>query len=441
MIKKFNLSLVKAKNKYKIRYYKPVEKISDIRKVLTHEAIDYVRRIKKIPANVNCMTYTTDTGKIAVLALDTPKKRLLHSKAQFPYIIGNRNEMDDLRRKYGFIPRPINVLRKYVDYGFMRSQDVEHLYHNRPVDFKISDNKEDFENAYRVDFNEKDCLVEDFNGYSCMSEEPKVGTFYYYFGAYMLIFYKKDTDEIIGRMVLWKWEDKLYAYKAYVRTDYQFSAASIVEDLQKQGTIVRDSIPSEFYTELQRIDGKTPQEIYDEVRCDCHVPYIDEDLELDSDNKTKLSFYGGVECKSTNAETLADYGINHCDECGCELSEDDVVWVDDSVYCTDCACHCSHCEEWYHPDHEGEVVDGLWVCQDCIESHYRWCEHCEEYVPEDEINDVLDERGHRIDICDECMHENCKKCECGQWFWPRDEDQTECPSCEKDTGNDEEENV
>ena len=436
MIKKFNLRQAKQIHIYpyssKLYDYQPAENVGAIRRVLLHEAADYVRRTKKIPDDKQCITYTTKQGKIAVLTLETPKKRFLFAQAENQQLQGaGSDKMNALKEKYGFIPRPINVLRKFVDYGYMKSQDVEHIYHNEPVDWKITDERKDMEDAYREVFHEKDVLIDGFNGYSCMSEEPEVGTFYYFFGARMLIFYKKNSDEIVGRMVLWPWKNRLHAYKGYVKTQYQFSAHTVVEQLRNNNTITFDAIPSDFTTTLTNMEGKNPYEILDEIGDECRVPYIDEDLAL-SEDKTTLSFNGCYECKRTDADLLYGYGKRACEECGDEVDEDDGVWVGDDFYCTECARRCSCCDEWYAPDEDGSYTknDG-WVCERCLDEKYTYCEECEEYLYNEEVHAVKDKDGNFIDMCEDCVEKTgAKRCsECGYYYIPGDDDPKDYELC------------
>ena len=431
MIEKFNLSLMKHHTPGKFHHYEHVETPGAIRKVLIDEAEDYVRRTKKIPCDKGCITYITKEGKVAVLTLETPKKRLLLRKAEEEiFLRGTTEQMDALKQRYGFIPRPINVLKRFVDYGYMKSQDVEHLYHNEPVDFKISDNKEEFERAYALDLNEKDVLTDGFNGYSCMSEEPRVGTFYYYFGALLLLFYKRGTNELVGRMVLWPWKDKLYANKGYVKSKYQFAAAAVRDKFIEQGKIVRKSLPYDFHIELQRMDGKTPEDIYYEIADKCRVPYIDCDLMISGD-KTSLSYDGSYECRETDMQTLEDYGTRCCYECGDTIYDsDEEVWIDGYVYCEGCAKLCACCEEWNAPDSDGGRVEGDWICQGCLDAYYFTCDNCDGYCDKDDKIEALDEDGHWIDLCEGCFDDKYgRHCECGNDFIPKDDSQVLCPHC------------
>lgn len=422
--KKFDFSKVKEKNELvypghlKFHFYRHFDKINEIRNVLLNDAEDYCRKIHKIAPMFKCETYRTKDGKIAVLELNTPKKRFLYKRA-------NRwgtpvEELFDLRNKYGFIPRPVNVLKKYIDYGYMKSQDVEHLYHNMPVDWEISEDLETFREAYRINLDDKDVIMPGFNGYSCMSEEPDVGSFYWYFGAYILVFYKQGTKEIVGRMVLWKDGDQLYYYKGYVLSLYQVKAAEVVEELKKQGKITT-RIPNTFKTYINaRCPDKLRVDVYDEVADKIRVPYIDEDLELNSD-KTELSFMGRYGCQRTNCQTLRDYGIYVCEECGCELDEEDAIDINDYYYCRDCVHYCNGCDEYFEPDADGAYVNDEWYCNDCLKELFEYCDMCHEWKGPEEMQTCYDKDGREYYMCDECRDEKCEYCDrCSEWFLSED---------------------
>ena len=416
MLEKYNFCLHRKKRhqqpatKYE-RYYMQ-NSPTEIRKTLVREAEDYTRKVKKIPDMFNCITYITKEGKVAVLPLNTPRRRLEYFRANEHF---TKFAMDEVKEKYGFIPRPINVLKKYVDYGYMTSQDVEHLYHYQDVDWKIGWALETFKDAYRVNFQDKDILADHFNGYSCMSEEPQCGAFYYYFGAFILVFYKKGTKEIVGRAILWKHNKQLYVYKGYVKTPYQIKAAEVVRTLEEKGKLKR-GLPLDFSTQLQRMGNKTPEEIYDEICETIRVPYIDEDLCLSSD-KTELSFGGYYKCKGTGCYTLNTHGIYTCDECGDEVDEEDIVEVHGNYYCTNCAKYCHGCDEWYDPDEDGEYVDGEWYCEDCLSDRFSYCDCCHSYT-NDNVVDFIDEWGDTNCACEECVDSYCTECdECKKLFY------------------------
>lgn len=407
-IKKFDLNKMHMHGKPERNDY--LRHPNNIINVLRDEAEGYVRALKKIAPMFKCMTYKTNEGKVAVLALDTPRKRLEYNKHY-------TGDLSEVCKKYGFIPRPINVLKKYVDYGMMKSQDVEHLYHDLPVDYKLSEDIDDFRDAYRINLEDKDVIVTNFNGYSCMSEEPSVGSFYWYFGVYMLIFYDKKDHYIVGRAVLWKSEKGLHFYKGYVDSKHQVQASKVVEKLCEDGVLTKKDLPYDFVAKINaRMQDKTEEEVYEKVKNEIRVPYIDEDLNL-SEDKCELSFDGHYETKMTDCDTLENYGQVECEECGRYILEDDAVEIDGDYYCTDCALRCEDCDEWFRPDDDGEYVNGRWICEDCL-SEYGYCQQCREYKSNDDMTFAIDKYGDEQDICFDCRDELCQQChKCGDWYF------------------------
>ena len=83
-----------------------------------------------------------------------------------------------------------------------------------------------------------------------------------------------------------------------------------------------------------------------------------------------------------------DEGSYHCDRCDCRCDEDELTWV---------------------RNYNGEEIQ---VCDRCLDNYYRYCDCCEEYFPCDNVTYVGDE-GY----CDDCLNEYCGTCdECGEWF-------------------------
>lgn len=106
----------------------------------------------------------------------------------------------------------------------------------------------------------------------------------------------------------------------------------------------------------------------------------------------------------------------YCADCGAWISEDDVIWIGDEPYCSNCVEYCSCCEEYYPVHDEGVWIasENRYVCNDCAERYYTYCEDCGEYYPNDEMN-YIDSVGH--DVCNECLADNYSMCsECGEFF-------------------------
>ena len=98
-----------------------------------------------------------------------------------------------------------------------------------------------------------------------------------------------------------------------------------------------------------------------------------------------------------------------CQDCGCHIDEDDVIWIDDEPYCRDCCSYCDYCEE-YHRGTSTHIRRYGYVCEDCLDN-FCYCEDCGEYVQDYYATWVDSEDGY---ICDACLDDNFATCEdCG----------------------------
>lgn len=400
----------------------------------------YYRLHFKLDESVPVLTYTTDEDKVACLCLDTPKKRLYFRD----------NGLLATRTKYGWIPKPVNVLKREIDKGIIKSEDVEHVYHLTKIDVEITGDKQKMSDAYDVSFSEADKVVPYMNGYSCMSKCPGVGLFYYYFGAKMLIAYDKDK-QIVGRAVLWPFEDKLYLYKAYALTGAQRPLDSVIQKMINNKTLVKEELPDNAFFKLR--DPENPaldsQYVYDAHSDEIIVPYIDENLGLDED-KQALAYNYDIECKTTEKETLCDYEEEcwYCERCGCRIhAEDDVRWVDGGCYCDDCVIYCDYCEEYHVCDEDYIVLpNGDTVVGDCTENFVQ-CTKCGDWINKDYA--YYGEPGDDDEddpYCEQCFYDYHRCCEdCGSThlednmihYRENDEDIWLCNDCLKNKQKDE----
>ena len=432
-LKNFNLGAKKRRasrneiDRYaRIHYYKNLDNNKLIIAALRHEIESYYRAVKKIPCGAVCKIYNTaDTNKVAIVAYDTPRKRLF----------ARDNSFADFARKYGFVPKPVNVLAKYIKYGFVKSEKVEHLYHTTKTTWEICDDLETFRAAYDINFDEPDSICPDINGFSCMRQKKNVGDFYYHFGAKMLIF--RDTDgKICGRAILWKSDGVWYCKKMYVQISAQTAAHEIRAKLDADGVIKYAPLPSGFYTTLCRPAGKSSIEIYKEIADTCQVPYLDEDVYL-SDDKLSLNRNGyGMELQQTDCNTLAEYIDGYiCESCGERLSEDDVISIDGYYYCRDCCYYCDDCNEYFRGDNF--CIGDKIVCETCIEN-YIMCDCCGDYYDSDDCTYI---EGESVHYCDDCRNDKCERCEdCDDWHLRDEMKEIEgewyCESCADKKGGD-----
>ena len=73
-------------------------------------------------------------------------------------------------------------------------------------------------------------------------------------------------------------------------------------------------------------------------------------------------------------------GVYYCEDCGREISGDEVYYVDGERYCDDCIRLCECCDEYHHDVQYVDIADG-YICDNCLEEHYRWCSNCASYHP------------------------------------------------------------
>ena len=78
----------------------------------------------------------------------------------------------------------------------------------------------------------------------------------------------------------------------------------------------------------------------------------------------------------------------HCTCCGDYIEDDDIVWVDDDPYCSDCVIYCECCDS-YEPREDAEYVrsyyGGSYVCRECLENDFTYSEYDDEYVHNDDV--------------------------------------------------------
>lgn len=133
-----------------------------------------------------------------------------------------------------------------------------------------------------------------------------------------------------------------------------------------------------------------------------------------------------------------DSETHWCSDCGSEIYESDVIWVDDLAYCSDCAFYCSHCGE-YHVGESHEVYacntsyTSTW-CNDCMVDHSLCCDHCGDTYSVYSTN-------HRIPVecyddmyyCSNCRQDmNIDYCEVCNAYTPHDNNRcTHCPEQEE----------
>ena len=138
--------------------------------------------------------------------------------------------------------------------------------------------------------------------------------------------------------------------------------------------------------------------------------------------------YHSVE-ENINCCSRAGY---YCADCGEWIPEDEVRWVGDAPYCSECVHECGRCGRYHHDEETYIRSEGIYVCEHCAENYYNYCECCDEYVDCRYTTYIESEERY---VCDSCLEDHYEKCECCDEWWPREDftfdafDNPICPDC------------
>jgi hypothetical protein len=103
-----------------------------------------------------------------------------------------------------------------------------------------------------------------------------------------------------------------------------------------------------------------------------------------------------------------------CDDCGRSVHEDDVIWIGDSHYCSNCVSYCDRCGEYTRQSITEVAGKYDYVCSNCLEDYYTYCEDCEIYYPNDDTFFIEAEDKY---VCDSCLATNYFYCDsCHQYY-------------------------
>lgn len=127
-----------------------------------------------------------------------------------------------------------------------------------------------------------------------------------------------------------------------------------------------------------------------------------------------------------------------CADCGCTIEDPSYSYElkNGRIVCDDCIDNYSMCDDCGKYVSETTRVDGLWVCDECLEdeSEYFCCDCCEEYHRTRYLWGDADDRST---ICDDCRDEYYATCcDCNRVYLRSDmtwDDNTEeyyCADCE-----------
>jgi len=102
-----------------------------------------------------------------------------------------------------------------------------------------------------------------------------------------------------------------------------------------------------------------------------------------------------------------------CDCCFRTLREDEDIYVEEAgVFCESCydelyTAQCWWCEEWFQEGDVREARDYLgkevYVCKDCLKSHFEDCDDCGYSYPADALKPAVGWGNKAIRVCPECL--------------------------------------
>ena len=134
-----------------------------------------------------------------------------------------------------------------------------------------------------------------------------------------------------------------------------------------------------------------------------------------------------------------------CENCGYRSNREDMHYIDEEYYCSDCCFYCEYHEEY-------EIGDSHYVnnygdvCEDaCYNSgEFEYCNDCEEWYCCGDLNTAHDRYDDEVSVCNYCLENNYTQCDdCGEYFSDRTitviNDHSYCERCAEDHANDEEE--
>jgi hypothetical protein len=127
-----------------------------------------------------------------------------------------------------------------------------------------------------------------------------------------------------------------------------------------------------------------------------------------------------------------------CVECSQDLDTDDVIEIDDSIYCNDCVCYCDHCDNATLEDDLETVYtreysrDPERYCNNCVKKETFTCDDCDNHHSDDLSEYHIEDNGKTI--CSKCYEYGYFCCgDCDNYYSDSSanytEDSTYCDSC------------
>ena len=137
-----------------------------------------------------------------------------------------------------------------------------------------------------------------------------------------------------------------------------------------------------------------------------------------SENENKFQVGATPICISCGCRHNYEENISCCDsgyrcaDCGDEIDEYDVCWVNGEPYCRDCVSYCEWCEEYHRQDEHWITDREMWVCDSCYNEDFYCCEECG-----DNVREAYYIEDEDIYVCESCCNRYFTMCaDCGEYF-------------------------
>jgi hypothetical protein len=153
-----------------------------------------------------------------------------------------------------------------------------------------------------------------------------------------------------------------------------------------------------------------------------------------------------IECGHTHSEDeciscCSSPSGRECADCGCEIDEDDAVYVNGEYYCRDCVSWCNNCQEYHRSESYWVESEDRHVCEDCFNKYYTTCGYCGEVVSRGDTYWVESEKES---VCEDCIDEHYFLCdECNEYYRNTEKNQLcgryLCDDCYEEATEDEDE--
>ena len=300
-----------------------------------------------------------------------------------------------------------------------------------PLDYLTMSFGNSWASCHTIDKNNKRGMPNDYSG--CYSS----GTVSYMLDGSSMILYTVDasydgkeywTQPKINRQMFHYGEDKLVQSRLYPQSNDGYSDMyapyrNIVQEIMS--TILE--VPNLWTLKRGTSAASKYIESHGTHYCDyCNFDSCTLSTLKGSDNESEFIVGARpicIECgdRHTNAECInCCHGVSEytCEHCGCRIDEEDVRWVNDEPYCSDCANYCERCGEYHRGEEYWIDSENRYVCEECLDNYYTYCDECEEYHRR---GDVTYLSNYDIYVCDTCLEDEYVYCDhCGKYVRPDD---------------------